>query len=461
MFSLPGIIALVCLIFIRPQEVYPILIEVPIFYIVFAFAVLGLVLDLRLRLIRPRSTPQLVWALLFFAWCTISALARSNEVLTSLRELAILFVWYYLISHGLQTFRSLRLIAVLLLGLTTFLCVIGIHQHAQPQQCLEVDEGVMLTIATGRPDGRPCTTSAECYIGASDPRLQYLCDKVGLMDTSTIGGRIRYRGVLQDPNEVALTVVFSLPFMIVLYQMRRTLTRLATLMIVCAASLTCLIYSQSRGGQLTAVSILAVYFISRTGWKGIISALFVSAPILAYVLSGSGRTDASASTIERLECWYEGMTMFRYHPFFGVGYNQFTEFHFLTAHNSYILAPAELGLPGTFLWLGVLYSSVKIPITALRYFRKDNDNHLLARQWAITVLASLIGMLIGIFFLSFCYHYLHWCYIGIAAAYYHAVKSHEPGFRVHFTLIDFAALICITCAVVSGLYVTTRLLPPY
>lgn len=42
------------------------------------------------------------------------------------------------------------------------------------------------------------------------------------------------------------------------------------------------------------------------------------------------------------------------HPILGVGKGMFTDHHWLTAHNSFVLVLAELGLVGYFVWLSVI-----------------------------------------------------------------------------------------------------------
>ena len=57
------------------------------------------------------------------------------------------------------------------------------------------------------------------------------------------------------------------------------------------------------------------------------------------------------SNAGRLDAWSAGLGMFRQQPFFGVGYNMFTDHNEITAHNSFVLCFAELGLFGYFIWL--------------------------------------------------------------------------------------------------------------
>src|SRR6185503_3560738 len=143
--------------------------------------------------------------------------------------------------------------------------------------------------------------------------------------------------------------------------------------------------------------------------------------VLFFAMGGgdSGRVDAAASTEERYEAWATGIQMFRDSPLFGVGNGQFVEHHYLTAHNSYVLALAELGLVGMFLWGAVLYLTVKIPLVALiRYHGREEA--AVARAWALGLLSALGGLLVGIFFLSFSWHLVFWAYVGLSGAFYSA-----------------------------------------
>ena len=56
MFSLPGILGLVTFLFVRPQEVWTGLQVLPLIYLFFGLAVFGMVVDFRLRLVKPRAT---------------------------------------------------------------------------------------------------------------------------------------------------------------------------------------------------------------------------------------------------------------------------------------------------------------------------------------------------------------------------------------------------------------------
>src|SRR5205807_5027158 len=88
----------------------------------------------------------------------------------------------------------------------------------------------------------------------------------------------------------------------------------------------------------------------------------------APVLLLGGRADAGAdqSTMERIECWATALDLFRGSPLYGVGKGQFIEHHYLTAHNSFLLAVSETGFPGLFLFTTVVFLAFKATFTAGR-----------------------------------------------------------------------------------------------
>jgi O-antigen ligase len=130
----------------------------------------------------------------------------------------------------------------------------------------------------------------------------------------------------------------------------------------------------------------------------------------------------------------------------------------LTAHNSYVLAAAEIGLVGMWLWSMVMLLTLKIPLAVMRRLsRSDDPASAPARTWALAILASQIGLLVGIFFLSFCYHQVLWIWVGVSAALYQAMKAHDPEFEVETGWRDLVLALVIDLLLIAILFVYTRL----
>ena len=462
MFAIPGIVALVIFIYARPQEFFERLRVVPFLYVFFVLALSGGILDLRVRNVKLASTPQLPWIVLFFLWSSFTVLIHApSSAMGPITGLLICIVLYLLIAHGVQSFRGLHLIAGSVLAMVLLVCGVGAQQGFAPSGCVVIDQSADRDTASGKPDGRPCDTIRSCYLGDTEPGAEYACEHIGLFGTTSVGGgRVRYRGVLQDPNELALAGGVGLPLAFAFGQVRRRrLGQRAVTWAAFALVLLCAVLTGSRGGQLVFATVLAAYFARRFGARGLIIGGALALPLL--LLGGRSGEEATSSTNERLDLLTEALSMWRSHPLVGVGLGQFTEYSYMTAHNSYLLALAELGFPGMVLFSIILYLSAKIPLTALQTITPETSDELstgapLTRPWAMAMLSAFAGLAIGIFFLSFTYHYVLWIYIGLSGAFYSAIRAHHPSFRVKFGGRDLALIVAVDVAIILFVFLYTR-----
>jgi len=460
MFALPATVALIIFIYARPQEFFESLQTAPLLYIIFGLAIFGGVLDLRLGNTKLRSTPQLPWIMAFVAWSAATVLiCAPRTAIPHILQLAIAVAMYLVIAHGVQTFRTLHVVAGVILAMVLLVCGVGTHQGFSAKGCVLVDESTPGDTSAGKPDGRACMTKRECYSDDAEPGAEYLCEHIGLLGTTSVEERVRYRGVLQDPNELALAGGIGLPLAFAFRQHRRkSLLRAVVIALTLGLVLTCAVLTRSRGGQFVCLTVLAAYFAKRFGVRGLLLGGLLALPLV--VLGGRSGEEASTSTIERIDCWAEALSMWRSHPLLGVGLGQFGEYHYLTAHNSYLLTLAELGLPGMVLFSVIIYLSVKIPVLALRRTASKDPAFAAGaetvRPWAIAMLAAFAGLGVGMFLLSFAYHYVLWIYLGLSGALYSAIRTHNPGFRVRFRWTDLAGVVMADCAVIGFVHFYTR-----
>lgn len=455
MFAIPGIVALIALIYLRPQEVFEALQTVPWLYLFLGLAIFGMVIDVRLRISRLAAAPALRWSIVFYVWVLFTIAIRNLQALQAdAIELAVSVTLFFVVAHGVQTFRSFQVVAASILTVCLFVAFVGVHQHFQPRQCIDASGG-LANISAENADGRICESRDICYGEGAEPGADYVCENVGLMGTTSVGGgRVRYRGVLQDPNELALATSIALPFAFAFRERKRSAIRTALAVGALALIACCTIFTMSRGGQLVFLAVLGAYFVKKYGIKGALAGAVLALPLLLF--GGRSGEEAEGSAAERLECWYEGMAMLRMSPLVGVGGGRFTDYHYLTAHNAYILALAETGLPGFVLWSILLYLSVKGPLITLKRVA-DRPEAAVAKTWAMALVAACFGLYVGIFFLSFTYHYVLWIYFGLCGAFYSAMKRHDPEFEVRFGWKDFALLFAGDLALTVLLFVYTRL----
>ena len=440
MFALPGILALIIFTYMRPQEFVEGLESVPFLYVFLAMAIGGMALDLATGRLRMTAAPQLRPMLLFYGFGLFAAMRFSADVIA----LSVTVTLFFVISQGIQSLKAFRWLVATLFAMGQFCAVVGVHQGLSPSGCLVVTDK-----SDPYPDGRGCESWDDCRNDpAADPAAEYVCERIGLFKSTSIQQRVRWRGVLCDPNELALTVGIVIPFAFAFFETRRSFFRLLLLIFTVLIVGTCVVFTQSRGGQLVVAAVLGAYFVKKYGWKGAVLGAVACSPLL---LLGGRKDEASAqSSEERIECMVEALKIWKGHPILGAGYLQFTEHHFLTAHNAYLLAIAELGPIGFLVWATMLYRSVRVPLAAMAHPFGDDADGAFIRAWSMTLLASFVGMIIGIFFLSFTYHYVLWIYFGASGALYSSIKRYDPSFKIGFGWRDVG----VTAVLGFGLIIT-------
>ena len=166
--------------------------------------------------------------------------------------------------------------------------------------------------------------------------------------------RIRGLGFLNDPNDLAQAILFAMPFLFLAWRRGRWLLSL----VLIGPPFLFLVYSiyltHSRGaivGFCVLVLLALRWRIGRTASLALTSLLALA--LIGLNFAGNrGFVDESAEA--RVDAWSEGLQMLKDNPVWGVGYKEFTEYNRKTAHNSFVLCFAELGLAGYFFWLGLL-----------------------------------------------------------------------------------------------------------
>lgn len=448
MFAIPGIIALIAFILARPQEYVTELQRVPFLHLFTALAVVGWIIDVRLRRLQPLPVPTLPWVAAFLGWAVVCTAAMAPERLLERGvHLAIIFALYATIAHGVQRFRAFQVVAGALVTTCLFVTAVCFHQGLAPKQCVGGDEGTDGSI-NGAPDGRLCDTAEQCLGPEAEPGKEYRCEHVGALGTYSVEERVRYRGELHDPNEVALTISAGALSLLIAFALRK---RTPLGVALCAfgvviVALTVLL-TKSRGGLVSAMLVPGVYVVRRYGIWAVVPGLALGAA--AVVLGSRGGSDADVSTLLRYEAWATGLRMFKETPLFGVGAGMFGEHHFLTAHNSFVLTLAELGFIGMVLFAMVLYMSMKTLVVGLRELAHVPGSAAV-QVWGMALLASLAGITFQINTLSFAYHSVLWLFLGLVGAWYSATRYHAPELRVRFAWSDLILVIagCATYAFV-------------
>ncbi|WP_456377122.1 O-antigen ligase family protein [Thiolapillus sp.] len=297
--------------------------------------------------------------------------------------------------------------------------------------------------------------------------IQQIYTGVGWTGETTESGRIRYIDIFNDPNDVGLSLVVAIPIAAYLFHHYKSLLLKIFLLICIGIILYGIKLTDSRGTVLALAAILGVY-----SWRrfGMFKTLFISTLILPLLFLANSRMDTISpgeeSAYGRIDAWYQGIHMLLGNPVTGVGSRMFVEHHSKTAHNSYILVLAELGIPGYFLWFsyfgtcfmmmyllqkkarfkkiptwqllvedrlaGVAKPPSKAP-TPQETNKIDPQDQAIARA----LLLSFIGFAVAVFFLSRSYSMQLFILCGMAVAHFQGTRLRNPDIPAYRFLEHF------------------------
>lgn len=226
-----------------------------------------------------------------------------------------------------------------------------------------------------------------------------------------------------DPNDFALCMVVGVSLLFPLsscsrFSMRMLCYALAALMVYCVY------LSQSRGG-LIALLVVFLYestfygiwrFLRRVGFCIFLVSLlsiFVDTSVLGrFANLNEVQGDYNVhSKSGRVAIWERGIINMFKNPVVGVGIGAFAVADGASqdggkwshAHNSFVQVGAELGFPGLVIFLALISSAFKLA-------RPVSPTDWLGRG----IRLSLVGFLVGGFFLSWAYQFVLYFILGIA-----------------------------------------------
>jgi putative inorganic carbon (hco3(-)) transporter len=212
--------------------------------------------------------------------------------------------------------------------------------------------------------------------------------------------RIHGLGMLNDPNYFGQYLLMVLPMLFV--GKRDTGLGPGYFLAIPIAVLFMIgvYFTGSRGAELGVVVLVGLFLTRRFKTTGAVVATLLGSLFLLGVNAIGTRAISMSGGMDRLAIWSDGLAYFKQSPLWGIGIRSFIDRQGMTAHNSYLLCAAELGLLGYFLWM----SMVVVTMIQLSRVPKvvGKSNPALAR-WALALRLSLSVYLFTSFFLSRAY----------------------------------------------------------
>jgi len=378
-----------------------------------------------------RWDPLLVCVAVYLA----AAVGRIHEVFTFLLPLkpalvaTVLALGLYLVQRSsvrrMDRLRSNTTLCVLGLALWGLLSVPGALAQGLAFRAwtdLARSIGMCLVVAASVRNARDVARLMLVYFAVTVVYTGVVLSRFQLGAESWRLGRLYY----YDANDLATLITTAMPLGLyfVLGRGRAVVRALAVVGLAILA--VGLIRSGSRGGFLAFLAVAAFVLVRVTTIpaRSRLAGLVVILAVLSATASDQywaqmqtivhPKQDYNMTSEEgRLKVWARGVDYMTGSPVFGVGVKNFPVaegtisplarlaerglgVRWGAAHNSYVQVGAELGIPGLLLFLGVIWCAFK----ALGRAARPGGE---AARLAQSLMAALVGFVVGAFFLSLAY----------------------------------------------------------
>jgi putative inorganic carbon (HCO3(-)) transporter len=249
---------------------------------------------------------------------------------------------------------------------------------------------------------------------------------VALLKGHLILGRLEgtLRGNYSDPNDLALAIIISLPLCLGLLFLGRSWIWKAAWALAMLVMLYTVFLTGSRGGlvSLIVTAAISLWEFAIRGRRHYLLVLAVPVGLILWQFSSGklaerlkGTLNGTESSAEaRQELFWRSVEVTKRHPLFGVGPGNFVELsgNWHVTHNSFTEMSSEGGMPAFILYVLVLWSGFRNVRAAKRCATGQRENTLLAKGLD----ASLVGYVVGSFFLSVSYAFFPYFLVAYTTA---------------------------------------------
>ncbi|HTH52311.1 MAG TPA: O-antigen ligase family protein [Edaphobacter sp.] len=171
--------------------------------------------------------------------------------------------------------------------------------------------------------------------------------------------RLRGMGFINDPNDFAQVMVSLIPCMFFFWKKGNSFLNLFLVLPSAALLVFGMYLTHSRGGIIALMAVTLFAFRRKIGTvpSAILAGGFFA---ITSLVGWSGGRDVSVEAGSgRMDAWAAGLDLIKSHPLFGVGFNRFSEYYYITAHNTIVVCAAELGMFGLFCWVMFVLPTVR------------------------------------------------------------------------------------------------------
>jgi O-antigen ligase len=364
----------------------------------------------------------------------------------------ISLVWHVLFTRSLEPFWPKELKIFLLFFL---LVLVGLPYAVYRELALDSWLSVywkigLMTVAlawlarTPRDFQLIARVFAICGLLIAGVTIRNKFDGIGLVELTrvTIGRDVN--SVLDDPNELALLLLFPLSFALALTIHRLGFLNRVLGLVSVPALLLAIVYTQSRGAILGIVAVLAVFGFRLIKTKTFVCVLAVLTAVVLYdrmaiserISGGAAEPGIDESAEGRLEAWSAAVKMANSRPLTGVGYANFAanlpyyaeKFGRRTvgAHSTWFGVLGETGWPGFVVFTTMVIATFRSALDSYHTPEVNGRSTEIARAVALGILAGLAGFCAAGSFLSEGFTWPIYILLALAAALARYAKHWQP-----------------------------------
>lgn len=461
------ILAIVAHRFLRLDLVNDDIGRVPIRSVLMGMLALALVQGFLTRSLRLRLGVHMILQWLLWAWAGVTALISDGtaRILTYVKDdYAKDLIFATLVSVLCDTLRRLRWLSWTVVAVMTFIACVALPQRNGVHKCYHYPPIPSMLNYTQETDNRLCMAAADCFdVPPSEEHLRneyWACEREGVWGLATVLDRIHYVGNLMDPNGLALALVMASALALGLLTWPASpssssssaggghaVGRVGRALLLGALGIMGLavVFAASRAGQVALALVVVAFAYARIGIGGVALAGVAVTPVVFFTTRNAA--EAAYSTLTRVQTQLNGYQAFLDHPVFGVGFGNYGQISFITAHNSLLLAATETGFLGSALYVLSIYALFKFLIQVLRWAptlegEEPPESLPDLQHFARTLLIMLVGVLLCVSFLSMTFDVMWLFPVGVIAAFYNVVLRELPDFELSLTGVEiFLALI--------------------
>lgn len=278
---------------------------------------------------------------------------------------------------------------------------------------------------------------------------------------SGVGVRTTWVGLWDGANSTALLLNIAVPFTLEFtfgpYSVAWRMINLFLTGILVGGVYT----TNSRGGFVTLLAILAIYPLIRLRNKKTAAIIGAALALVAFVYmapSRAGQIDTREESAKiRTRLWGNAMDMFKENKFLGVGKGKFKEQNSrqLAAHSNFMQNLGETGGVGIFIWVALIYFSFKSLFLTYRINAPPGEAGLKVKSLARAVLVSMIGFNICTLFVTMETEALY-LLLGLSAVVINIANREIMPMELKFTFRDFLGVSASVVGMLLFYHIYTR-----